>query len=152
MNWQETVTKQLRRHEGERAKPYVDIEGKTTIGIGRCLDTKPLTYEEWQTLFPYGLTKAQIDYLFQHDLADAIDDAEQAVGKTVFDALSDNRKIVLTNMAFNLGLPRLRKFSKMLAAVRDGRWLDAQAEALNSRWAQQVGPRAVELAALLVTG
>lgn len=150
--WQDMVKEQLRRHEGERAKPYLDTEAKVTIGIGRCLDTKPLTYEEWQVLFPHGLTKAQITCLFEHDRHDAEDDARALLSDAVFNGLNDNRKAVVVNMAFNLGLSRLRKFVNMLTAIKSSRWDDAADEMLRSRWAQQVGPRAQELADLMRKG
>jgi len=54
-------------------------------------------------------------------------------------------------MAFNLGQPRLAGFKKLRAAVLAGDWDLAAAEALDSRWASQIGRRAVEVAALLRT-
>jgi lysozyme len=139
MTWREIVTEQLSRHEGVRPRPYLDTEGKTTIGIGRNLTDKPLRLDE-------------IDYLFRHDLADAEEDARTAIGDAVFEALSDARKAVLVNMAFNLGLTRLRKFKDMIASVKAGQWQEAKAAMLDSRWAQQVGTRATELADLMVRG
>lgn len=139
MTWIEIVTEQLRRHEGIRRKPYLDTVGKTTVGVGRNLDDKPLTDDE-------------ITYLFLHDVDDATDDAKMAIGEPVFHALTEPRKAVLVNMAFNLGLTRLRKFKKMLVAIKTGQWSEAAEEMLASAWAQQVGPRAQELADLMRTG
>ncbi|MGB2107678.1 MAG: hypothetical protein ACPHZ5_05850, partial [Candidatus Puniceispirillum sp.] len=55
----------------------------------------------------------------------------------------------LISMAFNLGQTRLAGFRRMRAAVNDGNWSGASAEALDSYWAIQVGRRAREIAALL---
>ena len=57
----------------------------------------------------------------------------------------------LMNMAFNLGLPRLQKFEKMLLALRLGDGERAALEALDSKWAKQVGKRAWRIAALYRT-
>ena len=52
-------------------------------------------------------------------------------------------------MAFNMGQPRLAKFKRMIAAIKAGDWDRAAIEALDSRWAAQVGDRATEIAAML---
>lgn len=139
MTWQEIVTEQLRRHEGVRATPYLDLAGKITVGIGRNLTDKPLTTD-------------QIMYLFQQDLADATEDAETAVSKPVFDALSDNRRAVLVNLAFNLGVARLQKFKKMLLAVRAARWNEAAVELMDSEAGRTLTSRYQELADLMRQG
>jgi lysozyme len=69
-----------------------------------------------------------------------------------FDALSDNRKIALSNMAYNLGLPRMKGFQKMLAAISRGDFKAASTEMLDSKWAQQVGDRAKRLAVMVDNG
>ena len=49
-------------------------------------------------------------------------------------------------MAFNLGVGGLLAFTKMFAALQERDWDRAAAEMLDSRWARQVGDRAVRLA------
>ena len=44
------------------------------------------------------------------------------------------------------------KFKRMLAAIEKGDWDTAALEALNSKWADQVGARAKEIAEMLRTG
>ena len=51
------------------------------------------------------------------------------------------RQRVLVNMGFNLGLTRLLKFKKFLAALEERDYETASVEMLNSRWANQVGAR-----------
>jgi lysozyme len=48
-------------------------------------------------------------------------------------------------MCFNLGITRLLKFKKFLGAMEDHNWDKAAVEMLDSRWAIQVGPRAIRL-------
>jgi lysozyme len=49
-------------------------------------------------------------------------------------------------MAHNLGQTRLAGFHRLREAVKEQDWEQAAAEMLDSRWAKQVGQRAVRLA------
>jgi lysozyme len=51
-------------------------------------------------------------------------------------------------MALNLGWPRLSAFRNMLAALQAMDYATAAREALDSKWAKQVGARAERIAAL----
>ena len=66
-----------------------------------------------------------------------------------FDDLSEEVQEVLVNMCFNLGVTRLMKFKKMFEAIEESDWSRAADEALDSKWARQVGNRAEELAGVL---
>lgn len=59
---------------------------------------------------------------------------------------------VLLNMRFNLGLGGLMRFKNFLRHVQQGSWSKARLHMLESRWASQVGRRAVELAAQMESG
>jgi len=59
--------------------------------------------------------------------------------------LTQTRKDVLTEMAFNLGIPRLNGFKKMWKAIENGDYETAADEQLDSKWARQVGVRAMRL-------
>jgi lysozyme len=122
--------------EGFRLKPYHDSVGKLTIGVGRNLDD-------------VGISASEADFLLVNDL----DEAERSARRLLpnFDALSDVRRAVILNMAFNLGETRLAGFVNTLEAIREGRWDDAAAGMLASKWAKQVGARAVRLAASMQT-
>jgi lysozyme len=136
VNYLEIAHEQIRRDEGARKKPYKDTVGKWTVGIGRNLDD-------------VGLNDEEIDFLFANDLDRAVDEARRMV--PVFDVLSETRKAVLVNMAFNLG-GKLAGFQKFLAAVGEGRYVEAAREMLDSVWAQQVGPRALRLSQQMASG
>jgi len=49
-------------------------------------------------------------------------------------------------MCFNLGWPRLSRFEKMLEALKAKDFDTAATEALDSKWADQVGDRAKRIA------
>ncbi len=130
MTYLEILQHQLPLDEGIRKKPYRDTVGKLTIGVGRNLDD-------------VGVRDDEIALMLEND----IPDAEAIVrGLVDFDALTEERKAVLVNMAFNMGRG-LSAFAIMLRAVNDGRWNDAADAMLQSKWATQVGARATRLAA-----
>jgi lysozyme len=127
----ESLKEQLIRHEGLRLTVYDCPAGYKTIGVGRNIEQK-------------GITEDEALYLLGNDIEYFTEQLEEnLIG---FQELSEDKKAVLVNMAFNLGVNGLLKFKNMLAAVTEERWEDASSEMLNSRWADQVGNRAIELA------
>jgi lysozyme len=62
------------------------------------------------------------------------------------------RKDVVLDMVFNLGLTRFHRFKKTIAAIKTKDWGKAAREMLTSQWANQVGRRARELAAMMNRG
>ena len=137
MSYRDIVRPQLIIDEDKRNKPYRDTVGKLTIGVGRNLDDK-------------GLSDGEIALMLEHDINDAERDARALVPN--FDALSDARKAVLVNMAFNLGRNRLAAFVRMLSAVRSEQYDAAARHMLDSLWARQVGDRAKRLDDLMRIG
>jgi lysozyme len=133
----EKLKKQLTRHEGLELRLYKCTEGKQTIGIGRNLDD-------------LGITEDEAMYMLDNDLARIEVELEKNI--PVLSGLSDNRKIVLMNMAFNLGISRLLQFNNMLGALAQHDYKTASAEMLNSRWSKQVGSRANELSEMMLVG
>jgi lysozyme len=55
-------------------------------------------------------------------------------------------------MGFNLGIPTLLKFQNMWAAIEEEDFETAAEEAMDSRWAKQVGQRAERLCQAMATG
>ena len=123
------VMQSIRDHEGFEGMPYKDTLGKETIGVGTLL---PLTEDEAMLI---ALCRAE----------DSMGELLQALGEEYCD-LPDDVWGVLQEMAFQLGVPKLMGFRKMLAAVRDRRWRDAAVEALDSKWAKQTPVRAEHVA------
>ena len=131
------LAEQLKKHEGLRLKPYTDTVGKLTLGIGRNLEDKGITEQE--ALF---MLNNDVDY-FYGKLCQSIGWMKK---------LDDARQNVLVNMAFNLGIAGLMTFKKMLLACEHGNFKIVATEMLNSKWAEQVGYRANELAEQMRTG
>lgn len=131
------VVTSLMRHEGLELHPYVDTVGKLTIGYGRNLDDR-------------GITQGEAAHLLENDVTLAIQEALQAFPWLT--KVDEARQAVIVEMVAHLGLSRFLGFKKALAACAVGDWETAAAEMLNSKWAGQVGARAIRLAAQLRTG
>lgn len=148
----------IERHEGRRARAYLDTAGHPTIGIGFNLDRPDAAAKlAAQGLDPGGvrggavtLTDAQVDELFEPDLAAAIDGARRLVPS--FDALSAARQHVCVDLAFNLGTRGLGAFAKTLAAIAAGDYDAAARELESSRWYAQVGRRGADAVAMMRAG
>lgn len=127
----EAVRDSLRLHEGLRLKPYRCTAGALTIGFGRNLDDK-------------GITKQEAEAMLEDDILDCIVELDRT--QPGWRDLPIAARDVLVEMQFNLGANRLAGFRKMWAALRERDYQQAAAEMLDSRWANQVGRRAVTLA------
>lgn len=128
-----SLEKALVRDEGLELKPYTDTVGKLTIGVGRNLDDN-------------GITEDEAIYMLRGD----IQRSRQELSKFHWwRNLDTERRDVLVNMHFNLGLPRLLTFKNMIAALEFGDYKTAADEMLDSKWADQVGERAVRLAKIM---
>ena len=127
----------LVRDEGLVKLAYEDTVGKVTIGVGRNLDD-------------LGITEGEAMFLLRND----IERVKMEVGQTFgwIDGLDNTRRNVIYNMVFNLGIHRFSKFKKMIAAVEEGDYIEASLEMMNSKWAHQVGIRAVRLAETMTSG
>lgn len=144
-----TITEQLRRDESIRLKPYMDccgkywrlctcaVKGKLTIGYGRNLDDT-------------GIFPGEADFFLTSDIERAHVALVNRLPWTV--QLGEVRFSVLLNMAYNMGIGGLVKFSKMLSHVECAEYAEAADEMLNSTWAKQVGPRATRLATQMCLG
>ena len=132
-----TLVDQLIRHEGLMLKPYRDSMGILTIGVGRNLDD-------------VGITRDEAIMMLNHDIDTARADLARVFPWT--QNLDPVRLDALTNMVFNLGIGRLRGFARMLLALQAGDWNEAAQQALDSKWAVQVGNRSHELAQQFITG
>jgi len=125
------VKEQLIRHEGLRLKPYRCTAGKLTIGVGRNLEDCGITKPEASILLENDILRCE------SELMDNIPD--------VYNRLNNTRKAVLINMCFNLGINGLLEFCHTLALIDCGDYERAANGMLASKWAKQVGLRAIEL-------
>ena len=132
-----SLIEQLKRHEGVKLKPYIDTVGKLTIGIGRNLDD-------------VGISMIEAEFMLKHDIQAAEFELHHALPfARVMDGV---RHDALVNMVFNMGINRFLKFKKTIAYLENAQYDEAATEMLDSKWANQVGYRAIELSEQIRTG
>jgi lysozyme len=132
------VTDQLLRHEGLKLKPYRCPAGKLTIGVGRNIEANGISQKEAFVLLENDILRCESEILAE------IPD--------IYSRLNETRKSVLLNMCFNLGISGLLGFKNSLAFIATGDFERAANGLLSSRWAKQVGKRAIELSELMRKG
>jgi lysozyme len=113
----------LAEDEGERLTMYRCSEGYNTVGIGHCMDTKPIS-------------KRASRVIFEDDVQDSLRDLDRAV--PWWRSLSEGRQRALANLCFNMGIARLLGFKNMLDCLHRGDYRRAALECLDSKWAKQV--------------
>lgn len=132
------LIERIKQAEGFSPHAYQCTAGVDTIGYGRNISKSG------------GITKEEADYLLANDL--------ETITRTLpgriqcFQELSEDRKEILIEMAFQLGTGGLMKFKKFLSNLEAGNFEEASKEMLNSRWAQQTPQRAQRLAKAMLLG
>jgi lysozyme len=133
----ETLEERIKRHEGFIDHVYLDSKGRLTCGYGHYLYLDSPVSREIAELF------------FFDDLRNAYEDFDKLrfiMGDEVILSLNKLRKEVIIEMLFNMNLPKVLKFKKMWACIKDKDWKGARREMLDSKWHKDVGIRAEELA------
>ncbi len=133
------LVERIKKHEGFRANPYRCTAGKLTIGYGRNLEDK-------------GISRNEAAALLMADINEAAEQLEKHIPNVLERIQGKARKEVLVEMVFNMGIGGVMKFRKMLGALVKQDYDKAAAEMLDSRWASQVGQRAVTLANIMRNG
>lgn len=123
-------------HEGLRQKPYQDSVDKITIGVGRNLSDNGISIEEAY-------------YLLDNDIKRCKRELESY---TWYTRAPRGVQEALINMCFNLGISRLLGFQRMISALESHNYHQASFEALDSKWAKQVGQRAKDISAVIREG
>ena len=136
----EKLIAMLKRHEGVETHAYECSEGKVTVGVGRNIDQEG----------GIGLSDDEVDYLLQNDIERVV--KELVAEYPWFSDLDDVRRDAMVDISFNLGATRLRLFKRALAAMETGKYKEAATEFLDSKWARQVGGRALELTDMISSG
>jgi lysozyme len=140
----------IKTDEGLRTTAYQDGGGVWTIGYGHTAGVKPgqtITPDEALTLLAGDLNAVQL-----------------ALDKQMpwWRELNDPRQDVVVNMSFNLGVGGVLRFTdtiadveaalRALGAAQGEDYAKAASDMLQSKWAREVGLRAVRLAAQMREG
>ena len=139
----------LERDEGLNLERH-EVQGVDHIGYGINLEEElpeelleHLGVEDEDDI--EEITQEQADYLLDYFVDRAEKDCISLYGSQ-WEDLSALRREVLINLSFNLGLPRLKAFRKMNAAIKKENWIEATAQMLDSKAAKQTGERYPRLA------
>ncbi len=127
----------LTRHESYKQFPYSDTTGHLTIGIGRNLQDRGVSFQEASYLLDQD-----IDYFYLK--------LNNYLG--FFKHLDEARQLALVDMCFNVGVQGFLNFKNMILALEAHDYERAAYEMLESKWAEQVGERANNLANIVRTG
>ena len=133
------LQKQIMFEEGVKYEIYNDHLGYKTFGVGHLVRA---TDTENEMEVGTKVSKMRVAECFEADLYVAINDMEKFTEGMEID---DNIKECVTEMVFQLGLPRLNKFKNFKQALLDGDIETAQAEMKDSLWYRQTTNRADRL-------
>ena len=136
----EQLREELAEDEGCKFEIYLDHLGLPTFGIGALIkDGDPECGQ------PVGtpVDEERVRQRFNLDIAVTIEDCKVLYDD--FDDLPEEAQLVIANMMFNMGRPRLSKFKGMKAGVDARDWNKAADEMVDSRWHDQVPNRAKRL-------
>jgi lysozyme len=136
----ENLIKMLKRHEGAENFVYLCTENRYTIGVGRNVDNRG----------GLGLSEDEIDYLLSNDIVRCIKEINKEY--VWFGDLDEVRTEAVIDAFFCLGATRFRGFHKMIEAFERADYKEAATQLLDSRFAEQTGNRATELAEIIKTG
>jgi len=124
-------------HESYKQFPYTDTTGHLTVGIGRNLSDR-------------GISTTEAFYLLDDDILYFTSKLNHFLN--FFSTLEENRQIALIDMCFNLGVQGFLNFTHMILALEAKDYDRAANEMLESKWAEQVGQRAIILANIVRSG
>ena len=131
---------EIESDEGCSTKIYLDHLGFKTFGIGHLVrDSDP----EFHMEVGEEVSVSRTTEVFEADMGSVLSDCEKVFSD--FYELPEEVQHIIANMMFNLGFPRLSKFSKMIKAIEQGDWQEAANQMVDSRWYNQVTNRAKRL-------
>ena len=134
------LREELAEDEGCKYEIYLDHLGLPTMGIGHLI-----TKDDPE----YGLSvgtvveQSRVQAAFNLDITITLEDCQRLYKD--FNDLPEEVQLIIANMMFNLGYPRLSKFKGMKANVDARDWPGAADEMVASKWYTQVPNRARRL-------
>lgn len=133
------AAKSLLIHEGKSRHMYLDSLNIPTIGCGVRID---------------GGGEGLSDEAITMDLTIKVKELYFRLGQRFdwFNGLSEIRSIVITNLAYNIGINGVSKFKKMIAAIEKKDWSEAANQLKDSKWFNQVGKRGEDLVYAMFVG
>lgn len=134
------LREELAEDEGCKYEIYLDHLGLPTFGIGHLITKNDPEYGKDVGAV---IEQSRVQSAFNLDITVTIEDCHRLYKD--FNDLPEEVQLIIANMMFNLGYPRLSKFKGMKAGVDTRNWSSAADEMVDSRWYTQVPNRARRL-------
>ena len=136
------LRQELAEDEGCKYEVYLDHLALPTLGIGHLIVEDDPEHGQ-----PVGtpVSEERVRQVFALDIASTLDECQ--VLYPDFDDLPEECQLIIANMMFNMGRPRLSKFKGMKAGVDARDWNRAADEMVDSRWYDQLTNHAKRLVA-----
>jgi|TARA_Y100000052_G_C2951595_1_gene87607 GH24 family phage-related lysozyme (muramidase) len=131
---------EIEADEGCKYEIYLDHLGLPTFGIGHLVVESD---EEYNQPVGTSISADRVTECFNSDVETVLDDCERLYPD--FGSLPEEVQLIIANMMFNMGRPRLSKFKGMKAGVDARDWQQAADEMVDSVWYRQVPNRAKRL-------
>tara|TARA_B100000963_G_C22444123_1_gene588028 strand:+ start:364 stop:804 length:441 start_codon:yes stop_codon:yes gene_type:complete len=136
----ERLKEEIKADEGYKNEIYLDHLGLPTLGVGHLVKK---TDPEFGLEVGTKIDDERVNELFEQDLNVTIDECTYLYED--FYILPEEAQLIIANMMFNLGRPRLSRFLKMKKHIDNRDFKSASLEMKNSKWYRQVTNRAERL-------
>lgn len=134
------LREEIAADEGVKYEVYLDHLGLPTFGIGHLvLESDPEHGAEVGT----PVSEDRVNECFDKDVQVVLEDCKKLYDD--FEELPEEVQLIVANMMFNMGRPRLSKFKGMKRGVDARDWNAAADEMVDSAWYRQVTNRAERL-------
>lgn len=140
----DVLRKEITDDEGCKYEIYLDHLGLPTCGIGHLIKESD---EEHGKPVGTKVSEERVKQLFDEDIKVTLEECQDLFTTDIsaWEALPEEAQLVLANMMFNMGKPRLSKFVKMRQAIEDFDYEEASNQMKDSKWYTQVTNRADRL-------
>ena len=136
----ERLKEEIKEDEGYKNEIYLDHLSLKTLGVGHLIkETDP----EYDLEVGTHIEDERVNELFEQDINVTIDECRKLYYD--FDKLPEEAQLIICNMMYNMGRPRLSRFHKMKRAVENRDWKEASNQMKDSKWYRQVTNRADRL-------
>lgn len=136
----ERLRNELEEDEGCKYEIYLDHLGLPTFGIGHLVTEND---EEHGQPVGTSVSEERVAEVFEEDIQITLDECQRLYED--FDDLPEEVQLIIANMMFNMGRPRLSQFKGMKAGIDARDWNQAADEMVDSKWYRQVTNRADRL-------
>lgn len=118
------ILEKIKQEEGFRAEMYDCPAGFKTIGYGINLEMTPIPEPIAELWLRHILSSINLQ-IARHEW---------------FRSLNDDRRVVILDMCYQMGVSGVLKFKRMIAAIESGDYDEAANQMADSKWAKEDSP------------